>query len=417
MKTKAVRMYGADDLRLEEFELPEIKENEILLRVITDSLCTSTYNAVKLGEKYRSVPNNISDEPVIIGHEMCGEIAEVGKELSSEWRVGEKVIVLPDMRFENEHALGYSFKFIGGAATYVIVPADIISTGCLIRYELDSFFSGSLVEPLACAYRASRAFYHADEESGDIIQGPKKSGRLLILGGAGPLGMAAVEILKKCASVSEIVVVDVSEERLDFSKRRGALSDNGEGACKVTYLNTANVKNPKETLLELSDGGFDDVLVMSSKSELFILAENVCREDGCINFFASPLQKDAYAQTNLYKLHYNRLHIVGSTGSTASDAKEIIRLIKEKIIDPAIFISHIVGINDCIEATMELQKASGAKKICYTGIDIPYIAVEELSFWGESDTHYRALAEIVEKNGGLWCDEAEKYLLENAPRA
>ena len=416
MKTKAIRMYGANDLRLEEFELPSLGENEILMRVVTDGLCSSTLKAVKLGEGHKRVPSDIGEKPVIIGHEICGEIVKVGNKIAKNWSAGQKVVLQPNLKLENAHAPGYSYQFIGGEATYVIVSDDVISRDCLIPYETDSFFVGSLVESLSCVYRAYKAFYHTDKETLEITSGVKKGGRLAILGGAGPMGMAAVEFAKKCLDVSEIVVVDVSEERIDFAKRRGALTEAETDSCKVTYLYTAAGKSVKEKLVEMSLGGFDDVLVMSHKSELFILAQNICRRDGCINFFADPAQKDAYAQINLYKLHHNGMHIVGTDGSTPSDSRAVMKLIDDNVINPAIFVSHIVGLNECIEATMELEKNTGAKKICYTGIDIPYIAVEELEFWGESDPHYSALAEIVKRNGGLWCVEAEKYLLENAPR-
>ena len=56
MKTKALRLYGASDLRLEEFELPEIKDDEILAEVISDSICMSTYKCAILGEKHKRVP-------------------------------------------------------------------------------------------------------------------------------------------------------------------------------------------------------------------------------------------------------------------------------------------------------------------------------------------------------------------------
>ena len=86
MKTKAVRLYGANDLRLEEFELPEINEREILMRVVTDSLCTSTYKAVKLGAAHKRVPNDVATTPIIVGHEMCGEIVKVGAALAEKCR-------------------------------------------------------------------------------------------------------------------------------------------------------------------------------------------------------------------------------------------------------------------------------------------------------------------------------------------
>ncbi|MBO5066797.1 MAG: alcohol dehydrogenase catalytic domain-containing protein, partial [Clostridia bacterium] len=78
MKTKAVRLYGKSDLRLEEFELPAIKDNEILARVVSDSICMSSYKAAIQGEDHKRVPTDIATNPVIIGHEFCGDIVEVG---------------------------------------------------------------------------------------------------------------------------------------------------------------------------------------------------------------------------------------------------------------------------------------------------------------------------------------------------
>ena len=86
MKTKAVRLYGASDMRLEEFELPAIGEREVLLKVVTDSLCASTYKAVKQGTAHKRVPDDIAEKPVIIGHEMCGEVVEVGENVKKDWQ-------------------------------------------------------------------------------------------------------------------------------------------------------------------------------------------------------------------------------------------------------------------------------------------------------------------------------------------
>lgn len=60
MKTKAVRIYGENDLRLEEFELPEMQEDEILLKVVSDSICMSTYKAAIQGAKHKRVPDRKS---------------------------------------------------------------------------------------------------------------------------------------------------------------------------------------------------------------------------------------------------------------------------------------------------------------------------------------------------------------------
>ena len=79
MRTKAVRLYGADDLRLEEFDLPDIADDEILVRVITDSICMSTYKLLKQGKTHKRCPQDVDTHPIIIGHEFAGDIVKVGK--------------------------------------------------------------------------------------------------------------------------------------------------------------------------------------------------------------------------------------------------------------------------------------------------------------------------------------------------
>ncbi len=92
MKTKAVRLYGKKDLRLEEFELPEIKENEILASVITDSICMSTWKLANQGSDHKKAPNNLAENPIIIGHEFCGELLEVGGKWAHKYKKGERYV-------------------------------------------------------------------------------------------------------------------------------------------------------------------------------------------------------------------------------------------------------------------------------------------------------------------------------------
>ena len=90
MKVKGVRLYGAEDLRTEEFDLPELQEDEILLRIISDSLCMSTWKESKLGAEHIRVPNDVSEHPIIIGHEFSGIIAKVGSKWKEEYKEGER---------------------------------------------------------------------------------------------------------------------------------------------------------------------------------------------------------------------------------------------------------------------------------------------------------------------------------------
>ena len=78
MKAKAVRLHAANDLRLDEFELPEIKDDEILVKVVSDSICMSTYKCAILGTKHKRVHEDVADHPAIMGHEFAGDIVKVG---------------------------------------------------------------------------------------------------------------------------------------------------------------------------------------------------------------------------------------------------------------------------------------------------------------------------------------------------
>jgi len=416
MKTKAVRMYGAMDLRTEEFDLPEISADEVLMRVISDSLCQSTYKAVKQGSAHKRVPDNIAEVPIIIGHEMCGEIVAVGENMKGEWKVGERAVVQPALKLENGHDPGYSYPYIGGAATYVVVPKVVLERGCLVHYEGDSFFKGSLVEAVGCVLRGYKGFYHTDYTNYVRTDGAKRGGRIAILGGAGPMGIAAVELALGYAGCKQIVVTDLSADRLDYAAHKSSVENARAHGAELTYLNTSTVADPVAALLELSEGGFDDVFVMVPVPALFTMAEAICREDGCVNFFAGPAVKEMQGSLNLYRVHYDGIHVVGTAGSIPLDTVDTIGLIEEEKINPGAIVSHILGLNAYADAIFAMERPSGAKKVCYTGLDIPYIAVNELEKWGEKDPLYKALADIVANNNGLWCAEAEAYLLANAPK-
>ncbi len=415
MKTKALRMYGAYDIRLEEMELPEITEEEILMRVVSDSLCASTYKAIKQGSAHKRVPNDIAENPVIIGHEMCGEILQVGKKVDG-WQVGQKVVIQPALKLPSGFDPGYSYPFIGGNTQYAVVPKVVLDRGCLLPYNGEGYFGGSLAESLGCIIRGYKGLYHTDYTTYDRFDGAKKGGRIAILGGAGPMGIGTVELAIGYAGVKQVVVTDLNQERLDFAAAKVTPEYAKEMGVDLHYVNTSNIDDPETYLLELSEGGFDDVFVMVPVPGLFSMSEKIAREDGCINFFAGPAIHDMPGSLNLYRVHYDGIHVVGTAGSIPVDMTDILTLMEENKIRGGVLVSHILGLNAAKDALLAMEKPSGAKKVCYNALDLPLIAIADLPELGKTNELYRVLAEIVERNGGLWCNEAEAYLLENAPQ-
>lgn len=413
METKAVRLYGENDLRLESFELPKTGENEVLMRVMTDSLCQSTYKAVRQGKNHKRVPDDVDKNPVIIGHEMCGEIIEVGKNLTGKWKVGQKVIIQPALKLENGHDPGYSYPYIGGAATYALVPEIVLERGCLLPFEGEGWYKGSLVEAIGCVLRGFKGLYHTDYENYVRTDGAKVGGKLAILGGAGPMGLAAAALASAFAKSSLVAVVDINEERLKLAKRRYPPEKAAKSGAKLVYVNTSGVEDPVKLLRELSDGGFDDIFVMVPVGGLFTLAGEIAAEDGCINFFAGPADHALTAGINLYRIHYDGIHVVGTAGSIPEDTVDTIRLIENGVIDPAIMVSHILGLSAYADTIFAMEKPVGAKKLCYNHLDLPLVSLDDLGRLGMTDPRFRELDRLVNENGGLWSKAAEDYLLEN----
>ena len=95
MKTKAIRLYGVNDLRLEEFELPEIADDEVLVHIVSDSICMSSHKAAMQGAAHKRVPDDCAVNPTIIGHEFCGDIVEVGAKWKDKFAPGEKFAIQP----------------------------------------------------------------------------------------------------------------------------------------------------------------------------------------------------------------------------------------------------------------------------------------------------------------------------------
>ncbi len=414
MKTTAVRLYGANDLRIETFELPEITDDEILMRIVTDSQCASTYKAVKQGTAHKRVPPDIAEHPVIIGHEMCGEIVKVGKNVSG-WKEGQCAVIQPALKLESGYDPGYSYRYIGGCSTYVVVPKIVLDRGCLVHYEGDSYFEGSLVESLGCVLRGYKGLYHTDYETYTRFDGAKKGGKVAILGGAGPMGIGTAELAPGYGQVSLAVVTDVNAERLAYAEKKCSPEAAAKKGTKLVYVNTSGMENPEEELIKLSDGGFDDVFVMVPIPALFTMAERICREDGCINFFAGPAVHHLDGSINLYRIHYDGIHVVGTAGSIPEDTVDTIGLLENKTVNGGALVSHILGLKAVPETVFAMEHPSGLKKVCYPALDLPLVALEDFEELGKTDPMYAELHRLVVKHGGLWNAEAERYLLDHAP--
>jgi threonine dehydrogenase-like Zn-dependent dehydrogenase len=421
MKTKAVRLYGERDLRLEEFELPPIKENEILAKIVSDSICMSSYKAATQATKHKRVPNDIAENPIIIGHEFCGEIVEVGSQWANQFKAGEKFSIQPALVDENGpvgvlSAPGYSYHYVGGDAQYIIIPEEVMRNNCLLPFNGEAYYHGSLAEPVSCIVGGFHANYHTTPGSYVHEMGIKEGGAMALLAGVGPMGLGAIDYAIHCdRKPSLLVVTDIDEARLARAASIYTVEEAKANGVELIYVNTATPEKGVDYLKSLTpDGaGFNDVFVYAPVRPVIEQADKILAFDGCLNFFAGPTNPDFVAEFNFYNVHYAATHVVGTSGGNTDDMLESLKMMEKGLLNPSTMITHVGGLDAVIETTLELPNIPGGKKLVYTGVSMPLTALDELK--NQEGELFQGLAEIVEAHNGLWSPEAERFLLENAP--
>lgn len=420
MKTKAVRLYGKKDLRLEEFDLPPIKDDEILAKVVTDSLCMSSFKAVSQGSDHKRVPDDIEENPIIIGHEFAGQLLEVGEKWSDRFKVGDKFSIQPAMYYEEGpvgllSAPGYSYRHIGGDATYVVIPNEVMEQDCLLPYHGEGFYPASLAEPLSCVIGAMHANYHTTPGSYKHEMGIVDGGKMAILAGVGPMGLAAINyaLHREDRKPSLLVITDMDQVRLDRAASIYTVEFAASRGIDLRYINTGKLEDPVKELRAITgEEGFNDLFVFAPVRSVVEQADAILGFDGCLNFFAGPSDPDFSAMFNFYNVHYAYTHVVGTSGGTNDDMKEALEIMG-KGLDPAGLITHIGGLDAVADATIHLPEIAGGKKLIYTHIDMPLTPITDFDKLGESNGFYKELASICERHNGLWSVEAETFLLSN----
>ncbi len=409
MKTRAIRLYGARDLHMDEYEIENLREDEILASVVSDSICMSTYKAVMLGTDHKRVPADIARNPVVIGHEFAGKIVAVGAKWAGKYRPGAKFAIQPNINSQNKgYAPGYSFTDFGGNAEYIRIPAEVMEKNALLSYTGNAYYKASLAEPLSCIIAAFKASFHSTAQAGEIIPGIKSGGQLAILAGAGPMGMGAIDYaLHGPVKPARIVVTDIDEGRLKRTQRIFSKEDAAKSGIDLVFLNTKTVSDAPQVLRNLTDGaGFDDIFIFAPVAQVIETADQVTAKDCCINFFAGPTDKNLSARVNFYNVHYMGCHIVGTSGGSNRDMEEAIELISSSAVNPSVMLTHIGGLDSVISSVLNLPNIPGGKKLIYNHIRMPLTEIGELG----KISGYERLGMIVEQHNGLWCEEAEKEL-------
>lgn len=407
------------DLRLDEIELPEVGPDDVRVKIVSDSICMSTYKAAVEGGEHKRVPDTVEENPTIVGHEFCGVIDEVGANWQHKFKAGDGFAIQPAHFYKgSQMAPGYSYSYCGGDAQYGNIPIETLLADCLLPYNSDTYFFGSLAEPMSCIVGTYHAMYHTAAGSYEHKMGIVEGGNMALLASTGPMGLGAIDYALHCdRRPSLLVVTDIDDARLERAASLFTKEEAGKCGVDLRFVNTKGLstEDAAEMLRGITGGkGYDDVICMAPVKSVVEQGDAILGFDGCLNFFAGPTDQKFKAEFNFFNVHYAYTHIVGTSGGNTDDLREAIAMMNAGKLNPSVMVTHVGGLDACAETTMNLPKIPGGKKLIYTHISLPLTAIADFAELGKTDPMFAALDEICKRHNGLWSPEAEKYLLANA---
>ncbi|MGN1099905.1 MAG: alcohol dehydrogenase catalytic domain-containing protein [Christensenellales bacterium] len=339
----ACRMYGKDDIRLENIDIPSIGKEEILLKVKAASVCGTDIRMIKNG--YNGIDEN---SPRILGHEFSGIIEKVGGKVT-QYSVGQRIAVAPNMGCGvcdncvagNGHlcrdykALGINMD--GAFAEYVRIPKAAVSGGNVaVLPDNVSFEEAAINEALSCV---CNGFERCDIRPGD---------KVLVIG-AGPIGIMHAKLAKMAGA--KVYVNDLSEERL-------ALCEKIDGSF-VTVSGDPIEFVEKET----AGAGVNVCITACPAPAAQNIALRVTGINGRINFFGGvPASKQPVAlDTNL--IHYKQLIVSATTRASLTQFRKTLNFIASDVLSVRELISNTFALRDIDRAFAKSAAAEGLKNV------------------------------------------------------
>ena len=317
---KVAVYYSNKDVRIEEMPIPEINDDELLVKVMASGIC-----GTDVLEWYR-----IKKAPIVLGHEFSGIIEKAGKNVKN-FKVGDGIIIshhVPCMKCHyclNSHhtaceTLHKTNIYPGGFSEFIRVPKINVEFGTFKLPDNVTFEEGTFVEPLGTAVRAQRT------------ANLKESNSLLIIG-SGISGLLHIK-LAKSKNIKKIIAVDISEYRMNAAKRFGAdfaLDANESLAEEIKKINSGRLA--------------EAVIVCTGALAAAKQALQCVDKGGTILFFAVP-KPDEKLEIPINDFWKNEIKVMTSYGAAPGDLREAISLISSKKIDLDGVVTHKLRLDE-----------------------------------------------------------------------
>jgi len=333
--------YTQDEkLQLEELSMPDIRDDEMLLRVQASSICGTDLRIIQHGH-HKLQPG----QKIVLGHEFSGTIETIGSRVQN-YHLGQRVAVAPNVGCGLcsqciagkanmcPHYKAFGISFNGSHAEFVKIPASAISQGNVMPLPDEvSFEEASLNEPLSCVINSISACR--------IVLGDT-----IAIFGAGPMGLLHL-MLAKLSGAGVVIVCDIMDDKLERARELGA-----------DHIINPQRSDPKREILSLTQAQGADVVVTACPAHsVQEEAIEVAAPFGRICFFGGLPHKDPKITINSNLIHYRNLIVTGVTGGSNADYNKGLRLLVEKKIN----------LTDVVSATYPLSQAAEAFQTALTG--------------------------------------------------
>lgn len=346
---KALRFYAPEDVRVEEVPEPVCGPDEIKLKVRNCSTCGTDVKILHNGHQNLTPPR-------ITGHEIAGEVVEVGAEVNaaygSSWAVGDRAQVIAAVPCgdchecrkgwmavcQNQTSVGYQYD--GGFAEYMVVPRQVLKVDGLNRIpEGVDFDEASAAEPLACAINAQELL---GIEEGDTV----------VVFGAGPIGCMHIRVARGVHGAGRVFLVDVNADRLAMSAEAVHPDEVIDGS-KVDVV---------ARVMELTDGrGADVVITATAANVTQEQAIAMAARNGRISFFGGLPKTNPTITCDSNVVHYRQLHIHGANGSAPEHNKRALAYIAGGQVPVKDLITERVPLERVLDAFAIVEKGAAIK--------------------------------------------------------
>lgn len=325
--------YNNQDVRVEESPVPEIKDNDILIKVMACGICGSD-----LLEWYR-----IKRAPLVLGHELAGEVVEVGSQVT-QFKKGDRVFSTHHVpcnachycltghetaceTFQKENNFSP-----GGFSEFLKISGRSLDTGTFILPDEMSYVLGTFIEPLGTAIRGLRTM---DLKPGDS---------LLVLG-SGIIGLILMK-LARVLGAGRVIATDISDFRLETAKKFGAEH--------VVHAK----ENVPEFVKQVNNGRLaDKVIICNGALSSAKQALNSVDKGGTVVFFAVP-KPGVTLDIDFNPYWRDDISLKTSYGAAPLDNKQAMEMLRAKNVVLDSLITHQFSLD---EITKGFQTASQGK--------------------------------------------------------